>query len=160
MPVVLRHNAGLEMNLAEYHGQISLSELEAVAAFLAVNPDFLKRDTLSVVHPAAAFTGILFADLDRLFGRYRTLYAPLNFEMLRRSAWLCFSPEAQTHVDYWLGGRDAREAMSTTVRQLGTYAEAGEWLVLNAQETNMLQTGEGFAVVASFDLAPTTAHVR
>jgi hypothetical protein len=41
VPVVLRHNQQLEMNLAEYHGAVSLPELEAVATFLADNPSFL-----------------------------------------------------------------------------------------------------------------------
>ncbi len=154
MPVVLRHNEQIEMNLAEYRGQVSLAELEAVAAFLAANPNFLKRDTLSVAHADASFGAVPFEALDRLFGRYKTLYAPLDFQMLRRSAWLCFSKVAQEHVDYWIGERDTRGAMSTTLRQLSSYAEAGEWLVLNESETRALQTGAGFEEIAKFDLPP------
>jgi len=160
VPVVLRHNEQIEMNLAEYHGQVSLLELEAVAAFLAENPSFLKRDTLSVVHPGGTFASVPMEALDRLFGRYKKMFAPLDFQMLRRSAWLCFSEAAQTHVDYWIGGRDSKEAFSSTLRQLSSYAEAGDWLVLNASETAMLETGEGFALLASYDYAPASSPAR
>ena len=151
MPIVLRHNEQIEMNLAEYTGQVSLAELEATAAFLAANAPFLKRDTLSVALADSSFSAVPLDSLDRLFGRYKTLYAPLDFQMLRRSAWLCFSDAARPHIDYWIGGRDVREAMSTTLRLLNSYAEAGEWLLLNEAETLALQTGAGFAEIARFD---------
>ncbi len=158
MPVVLRHNQQLEMNLAEYHGTVSLAELEAVATFLADNPSFLKRDTLSLVLPGGDFGTIELAALDRLFGRYKTIYAPMKFQIMRRSAWLCLSPAAQPHIDYWIGGRDTRESMSSTLRQFGDYAEAGDWLVLNEAETAILERGDGFAELARFDMPPEMAR--
>lgn len=151
MPVVLRHNDLLELNIAEYRGVITLAELQAVADYLAANRSFLKCDALSIVFPGATFTGVAFEDLDRIFGRYQTLYAPINFQIIRRSAWLCFSPAAQAHIDHWSGKRDAREAMSTTLRQFGSFEEAGDWLVLSEAETLALQTGTGFDELASFD---------
>ncbi len=157
MPVVLRHNEQLELNLAEYHGAISLAELEAVAAFLIQNPSFLKRDCLSLVVPGAHFGGVELSALDHLFGRYKTAYAPLSF--MRRSAWLCLSPTAQPHIDYWIGGRDAREAMSTTVRRFTSFEDAGDWLVLSTAEIQALQIGAGFAEVARFEDAPRTERV-
>jgi len=160
VPVVLRHNEQIEMNMADYHGQVSLCELEAVAVYLGANPAFLKRDTLSVVHPGATFAAVPLEALDRLFGRYKALFAPLDFQMLRRSAWLCLSDDAQAHVDYWIGGRDAREALSSTLRQLSTYVEAGDWLVLNTAETQALQTGAGFDEVARFEYPPELSQSR
>lgn len=160
MPIMLRHNDVLELNLAEYRGEISLTELDAVAGYLAANPSFLKSDTLSVAHDGATFAAVPMEALDRLFGRYKTLFAPLDFQMLRRSAWLCFSEAAQEHVDYWIGERDTREAFSSTLRQLGSYAEAGEWLVLSPAETAMLESGEGFALLASFDYPLTSGPAR
>lgn len=151
MPVVLRHNELLELNIAEYHGSITLAELQAVADYLAVNRTFLKFDCLSVVLPGATFDDVAFDDLDRIFGRYRTLYAPINFQIIRRSAWICFSPAAQAHIDHWSGKRDAREAMSTTLRQFASFEEAGDWLVLSEAETLALQTGAGFDELARLD---------
>ncbi|MFN3465564.1 MAG: hypothetical protein ACK4X1_15980 [Terricaulis sp.] len=159
MPVVLRHNETLELNIAEYHGAITLAELQAVAEYLAANRSFLKCDCLSIVFPGATFENIAFDDLDRIFGRYQTLYAPLNFQIIRRSAWLCFSKAAQAHVDHWSGKRDAREAMSTTLRQFATFEEAGDWLVLSEAETLALQTGAGFDELARFD-QPTLRAAR
>ncbi len=160
MPVVLRQNDLLELNIAEYHGSITLAELQAVADFLANDRSFLKRDCLTVVFPGAVFEGVAFDDLDRIFGRYKTLYAPMSFQIIRRSAWLCFSPAAQAHVDYWSGKRDAREAMSTTLRQFATFEEAGDWLVLSEAETLALQTGAGFDELARFETPPEANRVR
>ncbi|MGD9981495.1 MAG: hypothetical protein AB7H66_07765 [Hyphomonadaceae bacterium] len=153
MPVVLRHNAQLEMNLAEYLGPVTFAELEGVAAFLAQNSSFLKHDCLSVVLPGADFQGVPFIALDHLFGRYKIMFAPIDFQIVRRSAWLCLSPAAQPHIDYWIGERDTREAMSSTLRQFTSYADAGDWLVLSAAETAMLERGEDFAELARFDAA-------
>jgi hypothetical protein len=158
VPVVLRQNEQLELSLAEYRGSVSLAELEAVATFLAQNPPFLKRDCLSVVAPGADFDGVELVALDRLFGRYKTIYAPMSFQIIRRSAWLCLSPAAQPHIDYWIGGRDTREAMSSTLRQFSSYADAGDWLVLSETETAMLERGDGFAEVARFEIAPSAVR--
>lgn len=151
MPVVLRHNEQLELNIAEYRGSISFAELKAVADFLADNPSFLKSDCLSLVLPGADFASVDIEALDQLFGHYKTLYQPINFQIMRRSAWLCLSPAAQAHVDHWSGKRDAREAMSTTLRQFATFEEAGEWLVLSEAETIALQTNAGFDELVRFE---------
>lgn len=151
MPVVLRHNELLELNMAEYHGSISLEELLAVAGFLTENPGFLKFDNLAVVHSGTDFDGVALDALDQIFGQYKRLYAPINFQIIRRSAWLCFSPAAQGHVDHWSGKRDIRDAMSTTLRQFATYEEAGDWLVLGSAETEALRSGDGFAELTRFD---------
>ena len=160
MPVVLRHNETLELNLAEYSGSVTYDELTAVAAFLAANPSFLKRDCLSVAHEACDFDSIDLSDLDKLFGGYAALYAPITFQIIRRSAWVCLSPSAQRYIDYWVIGRDARGALSTTLRQFATYEEAGDWLVLSEAETLALQTGAGFDVVAHFELKPEATSAR
>jgi hypothetical protein len=82
VPVVLRHNELLELNLAEYHGSVTLAELEAVAAFMAQNPSFLKFDCLSLVLPGGNFDGVELTALDRLFGRYKVMYAPIDFQLV------------------------------------------------------------------------------
>ncbi len=158
MPVVLRHNDSLELNLAEYFGSVTYDELKAVAAFLAANPLFLKRDCLSVARQGCNFDTIELEDLDTLFGGYTTLYAPITFQIIRRSAWACLSPSAQRYVDHWIIGRDARGAMSTTLRQFPSYEEAGDWLVLSEAETLALQTRAGFDVVATFEDKPEAAQ--
>ncbi|MBX3430708.1 MAG: hypothetical protein KF779_14085 [Hyphomonadaceae bacterium] len=160
MPVVLRHNEQLELNIAEYRGSVSFTELKAVADFLAQNPSFLKSDCLSLVAPGADFVGVELDALDQLFGRYAKLYEPINFQIMRRSAWLCFSPAAQAHVDHWSGKRDARESMSTTLRQFSSYEEAGDWLILSEAETIALQTNAGFEELARFEDAPAISQTR
>lgn len=152
MPVVLRHHAALELNVVEYRGAVTLAELKALAAFLANHSDYLQRDTMSVVLEDGDFSGVDLATLDALFSRYRTMFAPLRFEIVRRAAWVCLSATAQKHVDYWVNDRDSRESMSSAVRQFATFAEAADWLVLSADDAVLLETREGFEEFARFDL--------
>jgi hypothetical protein len=157
--VVLRHNETLELNLIEYAGAISDAQLMAVAAFGAHRPSFLKRDALNIVRANASFALDLTA-LDALFERYRTLYAPLSFQIYRRAAWLCLSKAAEPYVDYWLGERDLRGAMSSTVRKFDALAEAAEWLLLSSAELALVESGEGFSDVAYFEDVPLRAARR
>jgi hypothetical protein len=90
--------------------------------------------------------------LDGLFARYANLYAPLNFQIIRRAAWICLSQLAAPHVHHWLGG-DARSAMSSAVRQFDSFLEAAEWLVLSPAEMAEVERGEGFVQVAHFETA-------
>lgn len=154
MSITLQHNEALEVNLIEYAGQVSLAELKALAAYGARHPQFLRCDALNVVAPGADFSSIDLHDLDLLYLRYRRLFARLDFQLYRRAVWLCFSPAAERHVAYWLSERDLREGMSSTVRKFSTYAEAGDWLLLNEAEIAMLERAEGFAETTRFELPP------
>lgn len=149
MTVVLRHNEQLELNRVEYHGAVSLGELIALAEFQAANPTWLTYDALSLVLPSADFSGIDKAALDTLFAKYKQLFEPLHFLILRRSAWICQSDLAQAHVQHWLSGRDTREDVSSDVRKFDTFAEAGDWLILSPCETVALESGEGFTEIVS-----------
>jgi hypothetical protein len=151
--VVLRHNAALELNLVEYGGVITLAELTALARFVAANPEHMVRDGLAIVMPGARFADVDKAALDALFARYRKLYAPIEFQILRRSAWVCLSDAAAPQVRHWLSG-DIREGMSSAVRQFDTLAAAGEWLVLSREEMALAERREGFIEVVRFDHAP------
>lgn len=155
MTITLRYNQELELNLAAYQGAITLPALQALADFLAAYPQYLKHDALSILLPDAHFDGVELDALDHLFGRYATLFAPLSFRIIRRSAWICRSPAAQPYVDHWLGRPGIREAMSSTQRQFESYADAGDWLALGKSGIEAIQTGAGFDDVASFDDAPT-----
>ena len=154
MPIVLSHNETLELNLAEYTGIITIAQLTEVAGFGAKRPDFLKADTLNVVRADTDFSAVDLAELDTLFARYQTLFAPLNFQIYRRSAWLCFNKAAEAHIQYWLGEHDMREAMSSAVRKFDSYADAGDWLLLSPSELALAERGEGFTQLAVFDEAP------
>jgi hypothetical protein len=154
VPVVLSHNATLELNLAEYTGIVTIAQLIEVAGFGAKHPDFLKADTLNVVRADTDFSAVDLGELDALFARYKALFAPLNFQIYSRSAWLCLNRTAVPHVDHWLGGHDMREAMSSAARKFETYAEAGDWLLLSPAELALIERGEGFTELATFDDAP------
>lgn len=160
MTVVFRHHEKLEVNRVEYYGSISFAELRALADFQATNPSLLTYDCLTVVTATADFRAIDLATLDDLFAKYRALFQPLSFLILRRSAWLNFSPSAQAHVDYWVRGRDAKGGMSSDVRQFDSYEAAGEWLVLNPRDLATLKLGEGFKELARYTIPPEPALAR
>jgi hypothetical protein len=155
--IVLRHNERLELNLVEYRDTISLAQLQELAAYAVGKPEHMRRDSLNLVRRRARFADVDEAALDELFAHYRQLYAPLNFQMLRRSAWICFSEAAAPQVRHWLT-HDSRQAMSSAVRRFDTYADAGEWLVLNTEEIAIVERGEGFAEIARFGAAPAPAR--
>jgi hypothetical protein len=50
--------------------------------------------------------------------------------------------------------------MSSDVRLFETFADAGDWLVLNADETDTLRSGAGFAEIVSYTIAPERAPAR
>ncbi|MGE0741117.1 MAG: hypothetical protein AB7O98_07220 [Hyphomonadaceae bacterium] len=151
MSIVLRHNALLELNVVDYRGAVTWAELRTLADFQAANVASLGRDCLNVIDPNADFDAISFDALDALFAHYRKLFAPLDFTIARRAAWVCQSQAAQAHMDYWLGGRDLREAMSSHVRQFASFAEAGDWLLLSAEELAAVLRGDGLTEIERFE---------
>lgn len=151
MTVTLRHNESLELNVVEYQGAVSLAELKALAAYNARNPETLARDTLNIITPRTHFSATL-GELDTLFAYYRTLFAPLKLEIMRRAAWVCHSAAAEPHIRHWLAG-DIRKAMSSSVRLFGGIAEAGDWLMLRPAEIEAIRRGEGFTDLARFTAA-------
>jgi hypothetical protein len=155
--VVLRHSERLELNLVEYRDTISFAQLQALAGYAAANQHHIVRDGLAVVMPGARFSDVDAPALDALFAHYRKLYAAVDFQILRRSAWICLSEDAAPQVRHWLSG-DTREGMSSAVRQFDTYAEAGEWLVLNNEEVALIERGETFVELMRFGEAPAMAR--
>ncbi len=154
MTVVLRHNETLELNLVEFTGAVTVAQLQALAGYGARHLPLLRNDAIHLIGESADFGPVDLSQLDALFADYRKLYEPLTFQIYRRSVWLCFSQSAEAHVAYWIGDRDLREGMSSTVRRFGTMAEACDWLVLSPAEAADVERGVGFTDLAVFDDAP------
>lgn len=153
MTIILRHNAKLELTRADYVGPVTLEELLKLAAFNAAEPQWLKHDCLSLVLPGADFLNVDFGELDKIFERYRQLYGPMRFHIMRRSAWLCLSPAARAHVEYWVIDRETKQELSTNLRLFDNWEEAGDWLMLQPGELEQLKTADGFDVVYSSEVA-------
>ena len=158
MSIVLRYSEGLELNLVDYSGVVTLPQLHALAAYGARHPVFLRADGLNVVRADADFTGIDLAALDALFRRYQELYTQLQFQIYRRSAWICLGAAAEAHIAHWTSANDMRSALSSTVRMFGTFIEAGDWLLLSPGELAQVESGEGFCERARFDATPAPAR--
>lgn len=155
MPIVLRHNAGLEVSRVEYFGVVRAADLHDHARFNAANPVWLGYDCISVIHRDVDVAGLTSADLDGVFGAHRQLFEPLNLMFMRRSGWVCESAIGQRFLSHWLAKRNLDRSPWADVRQLETFEAAAQWLLLNAEGAAALKSGEGFADVARFETAPT-----
>lgn len=144
MSIAFLRNETLGVNLALYSGGVSIEEMKALAEFMAANPHHLRRDSLSLVEGDADFSSVSLGDLDALFARYKAIFASLPMQLFRRSAWICRSQQARAHVDYWVSGRDTRNAVTSDVRQFETIEHAGQWLALSPLEIAILESRSGF----------------
>lgn len=158
LTVVLRHSETLNLNFVECRGAVSTEQLGALAACAAQNRALLQADSLNLVRPDADLSGVDLPALHALFAHYQKLFAPIDFQVYRRTAWVCQSPSAIPHVAVFAGEHAARKAFSTNARRLETLAEAGEWLLLSAEEIADVECGEGFTEIAVFDDAPAPGH--
>lgn len=151
MPLVLRHNATLELSRVEYFGAIRAADLNAHATFNAANPIWLGFDCVSVVHADVDVSGLSLADLDGVFRAHRKLFEPLNLMFMRRSAWVCESETGQRFLSHWLAKRNADKSPWADVRQFNTFEDIGEWMLLSPAHLAILKSGEGFTEIARFD---------
>jgi hypothetical protein len=151
MGIVLRRNGAIELNLVEYRASVTPAELSRLAQFQADHLASCKSDALNLITADADFSAVDHAALDALLAFYRDVYQNIDFQLLRRAAWVCASPSALAHLDYWLRDRTHRDGFSTDVRMFDTIAAASEWLLLTAAEAAMVQSGEGFTDILHFE---------
>ena len=150
MPIILRHNEELEVSRVEYAGVVRARDMHDHAAFNAAHPAWLGFDCVSVSHAARGATGFSLAVLDGGFKALRDLFEPLNLLFMRRSAWVCESPQGQRLLDHWMAKRNAHGSPWAEGRLFETFAGASDWLMLNPEHAAMLASGKGFREIASF----------
>jgi len=158
LAIVLRHNQELELSRVEYTGPMRAQELFDHAAFNAANPIWLGFDCISVIHADVEVSTISQSDLDALFKAHRALFEPLGLLFMRRSGWVCESAAGQRFLSHWLAKRNDERSPWADVRQFATFEAAGEWLLLNNEDTATLKTGEGFTEIARFEAAPSLSR--
>jgi hypothetical protein len=156
--IILRHNPKLELSRVEYTGAIRGKDMHDHAAYNAANPIWLGFDCISVIHDDVDVSGISLPDLDGVFSAHRQLFEPLNLMFMRRSAWVCESPNGQRFLSHWLNKRNADKSPWADVRQFNSFDEAGEWMLLSAENIAALKSGDGFSEIARFESSP--AHSR
>ncbi|MBI3438813.1 MAG: hypothetical protein HY054_09250 [Proteobacteria bacterium] len=159
MTVALRHNAALELNRVEFSGSVTAAELAALADFQSDHPRWLPYDCLNIILPHADFDSIAFDSLNGIFVKYRSLFEPMQFVILRRSAWICQSLAAEAHLHHWMANRNTRDGMSTDVRRFNSIAEACDWLILSAPHAADAESGAGFDDIIRYTLPAEPARV-
>ena len=150
MPIVLRHNAKLELSRIEYTGVMRAKDMHDHASFNAANPVWLGFDCVSVIHDDVEVSGISLPDIDGVFSAHRELFEPLNLMFMRRSAWVCASPDGQRFLSHWMTKRNADKRPWADVRQFDSFEAAAEWMLLSAENAALLKNGDDFKEVARF----------
>lgn len=115
LPISISINAELALHLIEFTGSIPFSELEELGRVHAENLAWAGADAFHVVADGADLSQLTHPQLDALRAHYRTLHLSIDFFMLRRSGWVCRSPEAWGVVEYWLRERHSRDGQGTEV---------------------------------------------
>lgn len=159
MPIVLRHNATLELSRVEYTGIMRAQDLHDHAAFNAANPVWLGFDCISVIHDDVDVSRITLTNLDGVFNAHRQLFEPLNLMFMRRSGWVCESIAGQRFLSHWLAKRNADKSPWAEVRQFDSFEAASEWMLLSAENAAILKRGDNFKEIARFE-PPATDFAR
>jgi hypothetical protein len=150
LPIVLRHNATLELSRVEYTGIMRAQDLHDHAAYNAANPVWLGFDCVSVIHADVDVSALNVSNLDGVFNAHRELFEPLNLMFMRRSGWVCESAAGQRFLSHWLAKRNADKSPWADVRQFDSFEAAGEWMLLSEGNAAILKSGEGFNEVTRF----------
>jgi hypothetical protein len=150
VPIVLRHNETLELSRVEYSGTMRTQDLHDHAAYNAADPVWLGFDCVSVIHPDVDVSSISLNNLDGVFNAHRELFEPLGLMFMRRSGWVCESPDGQRFLSHWLAKRNVDRSPWAEVRQFDTFEAAGEWMLLTRENIAILKSGEGFKDIARF----------
>ncbi len=153
MPILLRHNETLELSRVEYCGVVRAEDLHEHARYNATNPILMGFDCVSVIHADIDLSSLSMAKLDGVFDAHRELFKPLGLMLKHRSAWVCESPVGQGFLTHWLAKRTFDKSPWADVRQFDSFETAGEWMLLGAQNTAILKSGEGFAEIARFEMS-------
>ena len=117
----------------------------------AANPIWLGFDCVSVIHPDIDVSSISLGNLDGVFTAHRELFEPLGLMFMRRSGWVCESPDGQRFLSHWIAKRNLDRSPWAEVRQFDTFEAAGEWMLLSAANIAILKSGEGFKEITRFE---------
>ena len=125
----------------------------ALAEYQLSHPDWLGYDVFNLVAADADFAAVRIEDLDAIVAKYKTLFEPRDLVIFRRSAWMNRNPAAQQQLDHWIARRNTRGEQTLQARQFTEFAAAAAWLGLAVDKATPLETSEGFAELARFNLA-------
>lgn len=153
MPISLTRNNELGLCLNRFTGAITAPEVRDFMRFHSSDPLLATSDLLQVFEQDADLSAISAEELDHLRDFLRDLLAPIEFQLVRRSAFVCRSPMALQEVTYWLRGRDQRDGIKTDPRLCDTLEEACAWLLLGPGESAIVAAERGFVELARFDAA-------
>jgi hypothetical protein len=150
MTIVLKRNPEFELTLVHFSGTISAEQLEALMRIQASDPAIATNDALQILATDADMRAVSFEDLDRLRALLHDLIQPIDFQLVRRSAFICHSPDALEQLKYWLRDRSGRDGIKTEPKLCDSMEEAREWLLLTPEELADAAAERGFEEIARF----------
>jgi len=113
LPISISINRSQAIHLIDFTGVVKFSEIVELGRTHAEHPAWAGADTFHIVDDAADLSQLTNAQLDTVRAHYRKLHQSIEFFLLRRSGWVCRSPDACRVVAYWLRERHSRDGQGT-----------------------------------------------
>lgn len=158
MPIVIAANEDLSLHIIDFGGIVRFSELEALGRTHAANLTWAGADTVHIVDEDADLSEISEDQLDAMRAFYRTVHGGIDIFLVRRSGWVCRSPDAWRVVEYWLAERHSRDGQGTEVFLAATLPELGE--LFSAEELEAVAARQSFVELWRVDHAATPDEAK
>jgi hypothetical protein len=141
VPISIAANEELLLHIIDFGGIVRFSEIEALARTHAANLTWAGADTVHIVDEDADLSEISEGQLDAMRTYYRTVHGSIDFFLVRRSGWVCRSPDAWRVVEYWLRERHSRDGQGAEVYLAATLQALGELFLAEELEAVASRTG-------------------
>lgn len=162
MPVSISINLEQAIHLICFTGAVRFSEIVELGRAHAEHPTWAGADTFHVVDDQADLSQLTNAQLDTVRAHYRKLHQSIDFFLLRRSGWVCRSPDACRVVSYWLRERHSRDGQGTEIFMAATPEDLAD--LFSQEEIEAAASRSGFVEHLRIDhtLQPPAylSHVR
>lgn len=142
MPVAIFINREQAIHLITFTGVVRFSEIVELGRSHAEHPAWAGADTFHIVDDDADLSQLTDAQLDIVRAHYRKLHQSIEFFLLRRSGWVCRSPEACRVVSYWLRERHSRDGQGAELFMAATLDDLAD--LFSREEIDAAASKSGF----------------
>ncbi|MBL8545582.1 MAG: hypothetical protein JNL81_03915 [Hyphomonadaceae bacterium] len=158
MPILVRHNEGLELTRVDFFGKVLPEHVRGYGAYGMANPHWTEFDTITFVADDTDVRAIKLADVDGFFDAFGPVLRAADKMVRRRSGWVCDNATFKRGLALWLAKRNAACERDGEVRLFANGEAASEWLLLSPEKAAALVSGKDFTELARFDSASDTVR--
>ncbi|NWG53106.1 MAG: hypothetical protein HXY28_05250 [Hydrogenophilaceae bacterium] len=148
MAITQRHSAFPHLCLVEFSGVVFLKDVEEHLKFRFAHRDLLAADTFCQVREDCHVVDVTAKAIDALRASLRAPLKAAALPMIRRTAWLVFSPAVRAVLIQAMRERTTTDGLYAAPRLVSTPAEAAQWL--GADEATLMRLAAEAPIVATF----------